>query len=171
MKIKTCLFIALFIFALLSCSKDTNLPASIETPLGTFKSCGSGEETWGYNYIFERNGKEAALFAMFTPGSVGKKDVEKMLKLLHKFYSNLPDAEKNIISYAAKNASDGEYENVILNTGRVYCISYYQEEKAKDANIVYSLVTEKHIRGCDFIQVYSDFKGNLESASLVGFQD
>ena len=94
MKTKTCLFIALFIFALAACSKDTNLPASIETPLGTFKSCGSGEETWGYNYIFERDGKEAALFAMFTPGSVGKKDVEKMLGLLQKFYSNLPDAEK-----------------------------------------------------------------------------
>lgn len=162
---------ALFIFALASCSKDTNLPASIETPLGTFKSCGSGEETWGYNYIFERGGKEAALFAMFTPGSVGKKDVEKMLGLLQKFYSKLPDAEKNIISFSAKNAAEGKYEDVILNTGRVYCISYYQEEKAKDANMVYSLVTEEHIRGCDFIQVYSDLKGNLQSACLVGFQD
>ena len=162
MKIKTCLFIAFFLFALAACSKDTNLPASIETPLGTFSS---------YNYIFERNGKEAALFAMFTPGSVGKKDVEKMLGLLQKFYSKLPDAEKNIISYAAKNAADGEYEDVILNTGRVYCISYYQEEKAKDANMVYSLVTDEHIHGCDFVEVYSDLKGNLQSACLVGFQD
>ena len=162
---------ALFIFALASCSKDTNLPASIETPLGTFSSCGSGEEIWGYNYLFERDGKEAALFAMFTPGSVAKKDVEKMLGLLQKFYSKLPKAEKDIIFYAAKNAAEGKYEDVILNTGRVYCISYYQEEKAKDANMVYSLVTEEHIHGCDFVQVYSDFKGNLESASLVGFQD
>ena len=171
MKIKTCLFIALFIFTLAACSKDTNLPESIETPLGTFSSCGTGEEIWGYNYLFERDGNETALFAMFTPGAVSKKEVEKMLGLLQKFYSKLPEAEKNIISFAAKNAADGEYENVILNTGRVYCISYYQEEKAKDANMVYSLVTDEHIHGCDFVEVYSDLKGNLQSACLVGFQD
>ncbi|MBP5437318.1 MAG: hypothetical protein J6Y30_04975 [Treponema sp.] len=171
MKIKTCLFIAFFLFALAACSKDTNLPASIETPLGTFKSCGTGEETWGYNYLFERDGKETALFAMFTPGAVSKKEVEKMLGLLQKFYSKLPKAEKDIISYAAKNAAEGKYEDVILNTGRVYCISYYQEEKAKDANMVYSLVTDEHIHGCDFVEVYSDLKGNLQSACLVGFQD
>ncbi|MBO4387444.1 MAG: hypothetical protein J5817_10590, partial [Treponema sp.] len=147
------------------------LPSSIKTPLGTFTSNGEGEEVWGYNYLFERNGKEAALFAMFTPGFASKKNVEKMLGLLQKFYSKLEEREKAIVSYAAKNASDGKYEEVILKTGRVYCIAYYQEEKADEARIVYSLVTEEQIQGCDFIEVYSDLHGNLESAYLVGWQD
>ena len=154
----------LVLFTFYICSEETKFPSFVETSIGKFIL----ESEAIYTCVIENDGKEIVLNLLFERDCT-KSEIKKEIADLVEKYLKLPKTENQICLYAAENAASGKYKDIISKSGRIYGIMVYKN--GEESILEYDLITEEQIRGCDFIVVRYDNKGNPEGAYLVGWQD